>query len=274
MKQHFPKNKINHLLFSGIGRTLVVSFLVFAIIPMLFIGIISYKKAYISLRKETEVALKIVATLKMREVTAYFKDMTVALQNQAETEESTGLGLSISLTFAEMLGGYIHFSSREGKGSSFILCIPEVIEKESVDLPEDKKEMFEFIHDKKNLLKNKKILIVDDDMRNVFVMINIFEKKGIKTIVAGSGKDFLIKLKENPDIDLVFMDIVILEQDGQIAIKEIREMDAEFSKVPVIALTENDVDGDCIKYIKIGASDYLTKPVDIEKLLLKLMFAC
>ena len=91
MKQHFPKNKINHLLFSGIGRTLVVSFLVFAIIPMLFIGIISYKKAYISLRNETEVALKIIATLKIREVTAYFKDMNVALQNQAETEESTGL---------------------------------------------------------------------------------------------------------------------------------------------------------------------------------------
>lgn len=121
-------------------------------------------------------------------------------------------------------------------------------------------------NDKDMILKGKKILLVDDDMRNVFALMNIFEEKGMKVITGKNGREGLNKLKDNPDTDLVLMDIMMPEMDGYEAMKEIRGK-KKFEKLPIIALTAKAMMGDRDKCMLAGASDYLAKPVDIDKLL-------
>jgi CheY-like chemotaxis protein/signal transduction histidine kinase/HAMP domain-containing protein len=140
------------------------------------------------------------------------------------------------------------------------------IHRVAADLPEEKKEMIRRIHDREAILENKKILIVDDDMRNVFSLVSILEDKGINTVIAENGSVALTKLQENPDIDLVLMDIMMPEMDGYEAMKEIRKMDSKLAKVGIIALTAKAMKGDRAKCIEAGASDYLAKPVDADKL--------
>ena len=135
------------------------------------------------------------------------------------------------------------------------------------DLPETKREMLRLIHNKESVLENKKILIVDDDMRNVFALISILEEKGISTMAAENGIEALTSLRENGDIDLVLMDIMMPEMDGYTAMREIRKMNTKIAKVPIIALTAKAMKGDRAKCIEAGASDYLAKPVDANKLI-------
>lgn len=135
------------------------------------------------------------------------------------------------------------------------------------DLPEEKRAMLKMIHDRQSILEGKKILIVDDDMRNVFALINILEDKGMETIVANNGKESLEKISLNPDISLVLMDIMMPEMDGYQAMIAIRGMESKIKNVPIIALTAKAMKGDRGKCIEAGASDYLSKPVDSEKLL-------
>ncbi len=121
-------------------------------------------------------------------------------------------------------------------------------------------------YDKENVLNGKKVLIVDDDMRNVFALTSLLEEKNIKVIVGKNGKEGIQKLKENSDTDLVLMDIMMPEMDGYTAMREIRKEDM-FRKLPIIALTAKAMKEDRNKCIGAGASDYLTKPVDTNKLI-------
>jgi len=116
------------------------------------------------------------------------------------------------------------------------------------------------------ILKDKKILIVDDDMRNVFALTNIFEEQGIKVLVGKNGKEGLECLDNNPDVDLVFMDIMMPEMDGYEAMRELRKQ-KRFKKLPIIALTAKAMRGDRNKCIKAGANDYLAKPVSSDELM-------
>ncbi len=134
-------------------------------------------------------------------------------------------------------------------------------------LPEEKRKMIRRIHDREAILENKKILVVDDDMRNVFALINILEGEGLKPIVAKNGLESLAILNSNPDTDLVLMDIMMPEMDGYTAMKEIRKLESKLRHVPIIALTAKAMKGDRGKCIRAGASDYLAKPVDEDKLL-------
>ncbi len=134
------------------------------------------------------------------------------------------------------------------------------------DLPKEKRRILQMVHDKESILKNKKLLIVDDDMRNVFALSSILEDKGIRVIVAKNGHEGIARIKENPDLDIVLMDIMMPEMDGYEAMRHIREID-EFKKLPIIALTAKAMRGDRANCIEAGANDYLSKPVDSEKLL-------
>jgi CheY-like chemotaxis protein/HAMP domain-containing protein/putative methionine-R-sulfoxide reductase with GAF domain len=136
----------------------------------------------------------------------------------------------------------------------------------ATDLPEEKKAIIRKFHDREAILENKKILIVDDDMRNVFSLSSILEEKGIVTEMAENGKVALEKLTAHTDIDLVLMDIMMPEMDGYEAMREIRKMETKLGKIPILALTAKAMKGDRAKCIDAGASDYLAKPVDAEKL--------
>lgn len=134
------------------------------------------------------------------------------------------------------------------------------------NLPEEKQKMLKVVHSQEDIIKEKKVLIVDDDMRNVFALSSLLEERSMKIVVGRNGKEGLEKLEQNPDVSIVLMDIMMPEMDGYEAMKIIRQ-NPKYKKLPIIALTAKAMQGDRDKCIEAGASDYLTKPVDTEKLI-------
>ena len=134
------------------------------------------------------------------------------------------------------------------------------------DLPEEQRRMIGMLHDNDASLKGRLVLLVDDDIRNVFSLSAILQELGLRVIVGKNGIDGLKQLSANPEIDLILMDIMMPEMDGYEAMKEVRKLE-NFVNLPIIALTAKAMKGDRRKCIAAGASDYLTKPVDTDKLI-------
>lgn len=133
-------------------------------------------------------------------------------------------------------------------------------------LPKEKQHIIRKLHKTDEVLKNKKVLVVDDDIRNIYSITNVLEEEGLNCLTAENGKVAIKTLKENPSIDIILMDVMMPEIDGYDATKEIRKM-SKFSKLPIIALTAKAMKGDREKCLKAGMSDYISKPVNIEQLL-------
>jgi CheY-like chemotaxis protein len=133
-----------------------------------------------------------------------------------------------------------------------------------LELPQDKQRMLNINHDKNSIFKEKKILLVDDDMRNVFALTSVLEEKGMIVDVAKNGAESLEKISK--ETNLVLMDIMMPVMDGYEAMRKLRK-NQSFKKIPIIALTAKAMKGDRNKSIEAGASDYLAKPIDTEKLL-------
>ena len=133
-------------------------------------------------------------------------------------------------------------------------------------LPDDKKSQMQLHHDREDIFKGKKILIVDDDVRNIYALASILGDNDMEIISAENGKDAIDILKKNPSIDLILMDIMMPEMDGYEATERIRKHD-KYKNLPIIALTAKAMKGDRQKCINAGANDYLSKPVDVDKLL-------
>jgi CheY-like chemotaxis protein len=133
-------------------------------------------------------------------------------------------------------------------------------------LPEQKRKMLEQLHDADAVIAGKRVLIVDDDVRNIFSLTSVLEDHGMNVRFAENGKDALAALKEDSAVDAVLMDVMMPEMDGYETTRAIREM-PEFKSLPIIALTAKAMKGDREKCIAAGASDYITKPVDTEQLL-------
>jgi CheY-like chemotaxis protein len=133
-------------------------------------------------------------------------------------------------------------------------------------LPEQKRRMLERLHTADSTFDGKKILIVDDDVRNIFSMTSVLESYGMEVVFAENGKDAIRVLEENPGVDLILMDVMMPEMDGYETTRAIREMD-RFRALPIIAVTAKAMKGDREKTLAAGASDYITKPVDTEQLM-------
>ncbi len=134
------------------------------------------------------------------------------------------------------------------------------------ELLTEKKDGARELHIASNILKGKKVLLVDDDMRNIYSLYNALEQQGMEVVVAHDGKEALQKLEEEINVDIVLMDIMMPEMDGIECTQKIRLIE-DYKDLPVIALTAKAMKGDKEKCIQAGASDYLSKPVDMERLI-------
>ncbi|MEH2264292.1 response regulator [Nostoc sp.] len=134
------------------------------------------------------------------------------------------------------------------------------------NLPPPKRQMLEQLHQNDPVLTNRKILIVDDDLRNIFALTSFLESYQMQVLFAENGRDGIEMLQTNPDINIVLMDIMMPQMDGYETTRAIRQRQ-QFRSLPIIALTAKAMPGDREKCIEAGASDYITKPVDTEQLL-------
>jgi CheY-like chemotaxis protein len=134
------------------------------------------------------------------------------------------------------------------------------------DLPEPSRRMLEQLHQADAVLHGRKVLIVDDDVRNVFALTSVLEHRGMEVVFAENGREGLEVLETNGNVDLVLMDLMMPEMDGYEAMAAIRAR-AEHASLPIIALTAKAMQGDRERSIAAGASDYITKPVDPDQLL-------
>ena len=134
------------------------------------------------------------------------------------------------------------------------------------NLPEPKRRILEQLHRRDPVLAGRKVLIVDDDVRNIFALTSALESHNMEVIHAENGQEGIDMLKETPDIQVVLMDIMMPGMDGYEAIAAIRQM-PEFQQLPIIALTAKAMKADRDRCIEAGASDYISKPLDIDQLL-------
>ncbi|BAY39482.1 multi-sensor hybrid histidine kinase [Nostoc sp. NIES-2111] len=134
------------------------------------------------------------------------------------------------------------------------------------NLPQPQRQILEQLHHTDPVLANRKILIIDDDLRNIFAITSLLESYQMQVIFAENGRDGIDKLQTNPDVNAVLMDVMMPQMDGYETTRRIRQQ-AQFRTLPIIALTAKAMPGDREKCIEADASDYITKPVDTEQLL-------
>jgi len=134
------------------------------------------------------------------------------------------------------------------------------------DLPESKRQLLERLHGSNDVLRKRKVLVVDDDARNIFALTTVLENHEMDVLSATNGRQAIELIQQTPDLSVVLMDIMMPEMDGYETMREIRK-DPRLRTLPILALTAKAMKGDREKCLEAGASDYVAKPVNTEQLL-------
>ncbi len=193
----------------------------------------------------------------------------------------TGLGLSICKEFAKLLGGWVSLQSEEGHGSSFTLIIPSlpngIQEEQCLELAIHEVGAATEVHEAANELpeateiaevevfQGKTVLIVDDDYRNIYALKTALEKRGMNILVAKDGIECLDTMQATQEVDLILMDIMMPNMDGYETMSIIRQQ-MKLKDLPIIALTAKAMKNDRDKSLEVGASDYISKPLNLDQL--------
>jgi CheY-like chemotaxis protein len=134
------------------------------------------------------------------------------------------------------------------------------------DLPVEKQRMLDRLHGSREILRGRKVLVVDDDARNIFALTSLLENYEMDVITATNGRNAVDLIKKTADLSMVLMDIMMPDMDGYETMREIRNS-AQFRTLPILALTAKAMKGDREKCLDAGASDYIAKPVNTDQLL-------
>jgi CheY-like chemotaxis protein/signal transduction histidine kinase/HAMP domain-containing protein len=134
------------------------------------------------------------------------------------------------------------------------------------NLPPAKQELLKQLHSSDDDLLGKLVLVVDDDVRNIFALSSVLERRGMQVLTASTGREAIVTLESTPEVAIVLMDIMMPEMDGYETMRAIRN-NAAFRRLPIVSLTAKAMKGDREKCLEAGASDYLAKPVNTEQLL-------
>ena len=134
------------------------------------------------------------------------------------------------------------------------------------DLPADRQRMLRDARHRESVFENRRVLVVEDDVRNIFALTSVLEPRGAKVEIARNGKEALAHLDAHPGVDLVLMDVMMPEMDGLACMREIRKQPA-LARLPIIALTAKAMADDRERCLTAGASDYIAKPLEVDKLL-------
>jgi CheY-like chemotaxis protein len=133
-------------------------------------------------------------------------------------------------------------------------------------MPEPKRKMIERLHGSTEALHGRKVLVVDDDARNIFALTTVLESQDMEVLTATNGRQAIEIIQRTPDLGVVLMDIMMPDMDGYETMREIRK-DASVRTLPILALTAKAMKGDREKCLEAGASDYIAKPVNTDQLL-------
>ena len=134
------------------------------------------------------------------------------------------------------------------------------------ELPEGKQKMIDRLHQSDDALAGRKVLVVDDDVRNIFALSSVLERRGMTVLSAGTGREAIDTIETTPDLAIVLMDIMMPEMDGYETMQVIRQ-NPGLRRLPIVALTAKAMKGDRERCLEAGASEYLAKPVNTEQLL-------
>jgi len=159
------------------------------------------------------------------------------------------------------------FALREARSTERLLdTIYFFLHRSILGLPQEQRQAVHDLHNSSRVLEGKKALVVDDDMRNIFAVSTVLHDQGMRMASASNGREAIRMVKEDPEIDIVLMDIMMPEMDGITTMQEIRRL-PDKRDLPIIAVTAKAMKGDREKCIRAGAWDYLSKPVDTVHLL-------